>query len=103
MTIHEALRIKVATGRKLDSTLWLLRKAGLDWKVVNAGVSGTPTSFFVLSDTISSTAADYVANALIQYKIPTDMLYVSDDKKTIAMSGALPKGLITGIIDSLLK
>lgn len=70
---------------------------------VNAGVSGTPTSFFVLDKSINPTATTYIANALVQYRIPSDLLFVSGDKKIIFMSGAMPKAMVTGIIDSLLK
>lgn len=70
---------------------------------VNAGVSGTPTSFFVLDKSINPTAITYVRNALVQYRIPNDLLYVSDDKKIIVMSGAMPVAMVTGIIESLLK
>ncbi|MFA6553907.1 MAG: thioredoxin domain-containing protein [Candidatus Paceibacterota bacterium] len=70
---------------------------------INANVSGTPTSFFVLSEKINPTATTYVSNALIQYRIPQSLLYVTDDKKMIVMSGAMPKIMVTGIIDSLLK
>jgi protein-disulfide isomerase len=69
----------------------------------NAGVSGTPTSFFVIDKTVNPSTVTYIANALVQYHIPQDMLSVSDDKKLILMSGALPKAMVTGIIDSLLK
>lgn len=70
---------------------------------VNAGVSGTPTSFFVLDKSINPTAITYINSALIQYRIPEDLLFVSDDKKMIFMGGALPVALMTGIIESLLK
>ncbi len=70
---------------------------------VNAGVTGTPTSFFVLDKTINPTTVSYIKNALVQYRIPEDLLYVSDDKKMIAMSGAMPVAMVTGIIESLLK
>jgi protein-disulfide isomerase len=70
---------------------------------VNAGVSGTPTSFFVLDKSINPTAITYLNNALLQYRIPADLLYVADDKKTIVMSGAMPVAMVTGIIESLLK
>jgi len=70
---------------------------------VNAGVSGTPTSFFVLDKSINPTAITYLNNALLQYRIPADLLYVGDDKKTIAMSGAMPVAMVAGIIESLLK
>ena len=70
---------------------------------INAGVTGTPTSFFVLDKTINPTTVSYIKNALVQYRIPEDLLYVSDDKKMIAMSGAMPVAMVTGIIESLLK
>ncbi len=69
----------------------------------NAGVSGTPTSFIVLGDAINPTTVKYIQTALIQYRVPSDLLFISSDKKTIVMSGALPKALITGLIDSLSK
>lgn len=68
---------------------------------VNAGVSGTPTSFFVLNKAASKSVTDYIDNTLLKYKIPSQLLFISDDKKTILMSGALPKELIIGLIDAI--
>ncbi len=70
---------------------------------INAGVTGTPTSFFVLDRNINQNSINYLKSALVQYRIPEDLLYVADDKKTIVMSGAMPSAMITGIIESLLK
>lgn len=70
---------------------------------ITAGVSGTPVSFFVLDQTINPTAISYIESALLQYRIPSDLLYISDDKKIIAMHGAMPVAMVTGIIESLLK
>ncbi len=70
---------------------------------INAGVTGTPTSFFVLDKSINPTTVTYIKNALIQYRIPEDLLYVTDDGKIISMSGAMPVAMVTGIIESLLK
>lgn len=70
---------------------------------INANVSGTPTSFFVLDKTINPTSLNYIKNALVQFRIPEDLLYVADDKKTIVMAGAMPNAMISGIIESLLK
>jgi protein-disulfide isomerase len=71
-------------------------------KGVEAGVVGTPTSFIVLSDSINTAAKNYINTALIQYKVPTDMLYISKDKKIIVMSGALPEALISGLLSILI-
>jgi len=68
----------------------------------NAGVSGTPTSFLVLESAINPTAVTYIKNALVQYRVPPDLLFVSDDKKTILMSGAMPEAMVKGLLDSLL-
>jgi protein-disulfide isomerase len=68
---------------------------------VNAGVSGTPTSFIVLNKPAGQALNNYIGEALISYKIPSQLLYVSSDMKTIAMSGALPKELITGLITAI--
>jgi protein-disulfide isomerase len=70
---------------------------------INANVSGTPTSFFVMDKTINPTSLNFIKNALLQYRIPEDLLYVADDKKTIVMAGAMPNAMISGIIESLLK
>lgn len=70
---------------------------------INAGVTGTPTSFFILDKTINPTTVSYIKNALIQYRIPEDLLFITDDKKIISMSGAMPVAMVTGIIESLLK
>ncbi len=69
---------------------------------VNAGVSGTPTNFIVLSSAVNAEAVNFINNALIQYKVPKDLLYVSDDKKMIVMSGAMPETLIKGLLDTLI-
>ncbi|MEA2715657.1 MAG: hypothetical protein QOG91_685 [Candidatus Parcubacteria bacterium] len=68
---------------------------------INAEVSGTPTSFIVLGDSVNQSAQDYVANALLQYRVPPNLLYVSDDHKTIVMSGAMPKALVDGLLGTL--
>ena len=69
---------------------------------VNAGVSGTPTNFFVLSGTVDQKAIDYVTNALIQYKISPELLHASPDKKIIVMAGAMPVDMISGLISTLI-
>ncbi|MFA6295194.1 MAG: thioredoxin domain-containing protein [Candidatus Paceibacterota bacterium] len=69
---------------------------------INAGVSGTPTSFFVLKEPLSPSADKYISDALIKYRIPTELIRVADDKKIVVMSGALPKALISGLIDVIL-
>ena len=70
---------------------------------VNAGVTGTPTSFFILNKNINQNSINYLKSALVQYRIPEDMLYVTDDKRTIVMSGAMPSAMVAGIIESLIK
>lgn len=68
---------------------------------INAGVLGTPTSFIVLNSGVNQSAVDYVSNALIQYRVPPDLLYLSDDRKTIVVGAALPKNLVAGLITTL--
>jgi protein-disulfide isomerase len=70
---------------------------------VNAGVTGTPTNFLVLGDSIKKETVDYINQALITYRIPPNLLFVSADNKTIVMAGALPEDLIVGLLESLLK
>ena len=70
---------------------------------VNAGVSGTPTSFFALSKPASAAVSDYIDNALVTYKVPSQIFFITTDKKTILMSGAMPKEMITGLIDTVLS
>ena len=70
---------------------------------VSAGVTGTPTNFIVLGDNIKKQTVDYINQALITYRVPPSLLFVSSDKKTIVMAGALPEALIVGLIESLLK
>ena len=67
-----------------------------------AGVTGTPTSFFVLNQSINPNTINYIERALVQYRVPSDLLFVSADKKIIVMSGAMPKALVSGLIDSLI-
>ncbi len=68
---------------------------------VNANVTGTPTSFFLLSDTVPAAAVTYITNALLQYRVPANLLYISEDKKIIVMSGAMPEDLIKGLLTTL--
>jgi protein-disulfide isomerase len=68
---------------------------------VNAGVSGTPTSFFVLIKPANRSVSDYLDNALITYKLQPSLLFMADDKMMISMSGAMPKELIAGLITAI--
>ncbi len=68
---------------------------------VNAGVSGTPSSFFVLSKPAGKSVTDFITNAYVTYRLSQDLLYIADDKKTISMSGAMPKELINGLITAI--
>lgn len=70
---------------------------------VNAGISGTPTSFFVLDKPISDVTEKYITDLLIQYRIPKEMLLTVNDRKVIVMSGALPKQFVSGLIDILIR
>ncbi len=93
ISFNECLDSQKAKSRVEEQTL-----SGM-----NAGVTGTPTSFFVLDKSINPNAITYIKNSLVQYRIPEDYLYVTDDKKIIVMSGAMPSAMVTGIIESLLK
>lgn len=90
-------------GQCLDSENAIAKVKQQELSGINAGVTGTPTSFFVLDKSINPTTVTYINNALVQYRIPDDLLYITDDKKVIAMSGAMPVAMVTGIIESLLK
>ncbi len=68
---------------------------------VNAGVSGTPTSFIVLNSPAGKATTDFIDNALVSYKIPQQLLFIDNNKKIISMSGALPLELITGLIAAI--
>jgi len=69
---------------------------------VTAGVSGTPTSFLVLTEPLNARSEKYISDALIQYRIPAELLHAANDKKLIVMSGAMPKAMVSGLIDALL-
>ncbi len=68
---------------------------------INAGVTGTPTSFIMLSKPANKSIEDYIGNTLLTNRMPPSMLYMSDDKKTISMSGAMPKEIIVGLITAI--
>ena len=68
---------------------------------VNAGVNGTPTTFIMLDTPAGSYVKNYVNNALLQYKIPTNVLYMSGDNKIIALAGAMPEALVKGLLDAI--
>lgn len=69
---------------------------------LKAGVTGTPTNFIVLDNSINKTATQYIENALIQYRIPEDLLRVTNNGKVIVMAGAMPKTLIVGLLNTLI-
>ncbi|MEI8249252.1 MAG: thioredoxin domain-containing protein [Candidatus Taylorbacteria bacterium] len=69
---------------------------------INAGVNGTPTSFIVLAQPAGATIDSTISQLLLTYRIPKDMLYMSDDKKVIALTGALPEALIKTILDAVI-
>lgn len=69
---------------------------------VNAGVSGTPSTFFVLDKQAGTATEKFISDSLISYHIPSDYLHFANDKKLIVVSGALPKALLTGLINSIL-
>jgi len=72
-----------------------------------SGASGTPFSFIVSKAIISSDVIKMVENINAQYlgQNPTapDVIFVSKDKHTIVVGGALPQQLMTPIIDGLVK
>ncbi|HTK33273.1 MAG TPA: thioredoxin domain-containing protein [Candidatus Paceibacterota bacterium] len=70
---------------------------------MNAGVSGTPTSFFLLSKAAGPRTVNLMSELLISYKLSPSFLYLSNDRKIIMMSGAMPKELITKILDTVLS
>lgn len=68
-----------------------------------AGVGATPTSFFVLDKAVGSTTVNYVLSTIAQYNIPPELLYIGPNKKIIVMGGAIPKEIVSGLIDTLIK
>ncbi|MEI6396920.1 MAG: thioredoxin domain-containing protein [Candidatus Taylorbacteria bacterium] len=69
---------------------------------VNAGVNGTPFTIFVLSKPAASSLDNVISSLIIKLRIPTDQLFLSDDRTKIVMSGALPYENIKTIIDAVL-
>lgn len=68
---------------------------------VNAGVTGTPSNFLVLSKPAVKGVDDFINNTILSYRLPQNILYISDDRKIIVMSGAMPKELISGLIGAI--
>ncbi|MEK7610060.1 MAG: thioredoxin domain-containing protein [Patescibacteria group bacterium] len=66
---------------------------------VNAGVSGTPTNIFVLSNPAPKNMDGIVADMILQLRVP---IMISDDRMKIFMSGALPESAIKGVIEGIL-
>lgn len=67
---------------------------------VNAGISGTPTSIFVLSKPAPAHVDTVISNLVLQLRLPP--IVVSSDRMHIIMSGALPEEAIRAIIDAVL-
>lgn len=66
---------------------------------VNAGVSGTPASIFVLSKPAPKSLDIIISDLSLQLRLPIAM---SADRLKIAMSGAVPETAIKAIIDPIL-
>lgn len=83
----------LADGRMKDK----VEKQYLDG--INAGVSGTPSSIFILSKPAPQSLDAVVADLVLQLQAP---ISISTDRMKVAMSGALPDTAIKAIIDALL-
>lgn len=72
-----------------------------------SGASGTPFSFIISKAVINKDVIKMVEDINNQYlgQSPTapDIIFISKDKHTIVVGGALPQQLMTPIIDSLVK
>jgi protein-disulfide isomerase len=69
---------------------------------VNAGVNGTPFTFFILKNPANS-EVDKAINAIsTQLRLSADMLYLSKDRKILAMSGAMPFEVIQALIETII-
>lgn len=66
---------------------------------VNAGVSGTPTSIFVLSKPAPKSLDIIIADLALQLRVP---IMISSDRMRILMSGAVPEEAIKGVLEPLL-
>ena len=69
---------------------------------INAGVNGTPTSFLVLSKPAGAYVEKFISASILQYRLQKDLLFLSNDKKIISMSGSMPENLVKGLIESIL-
>lgn len=70
---------------------------------VNAGVSGTPYSVFVLPSPAKDTMDKILSDISMEYRLPQGALQISDDRLRIGMSGAMPVAVIKRILDSALS
>ncbi len=66
---------------------------------INAGVSGTPTSIFVLSKPAPKSLDVIIADLQVQMGVPVIM---STDRLRIVMSGAVPESALKAILEPLL-
>ena len=69
---------------------------------VNAGINGTPFNVFVLSSPAPAGVDQVLTTLIVKMRLPTDALYVSNDRMKIAMSGAMPYDVMKTIIDAIL-
>ena len=68
---------------------------------INAGVSGTPSNFLVLSKPANNGVKTFIDNTVLSNNLPPSLLYMTEDKKTIVLAGAMPKELIIGLITAI--
>jgi protein-disulfide isomerase len=66
---------------------------------VNAGVAGTPTNIFVLSNPASKNMDVVISDLAVQLQVP---IAISTDRMRILMSGALPETAIKAVLEPLL-
>ncbi len=65
---------------------------------INAGVSGTPASIFLLSKPAPATLDAVIADLKLQMRVP---IMMSSDRMKILMSGAVPEEALKAILDPL--
>ena len=68
----------------------------------NAGVNGTPFTIFILRKPAGKTMDEALSTLTVKMRLPSDLIYLSNDRMKLAMSGAMPYDVIRVLIEAIL-
>lgn len=103
---------QIATGMGLDTEAFnsCLESGRYDEYIsesmedaANAGARGTPYSVLLLSNSLNTSQLNALSEVISTRGLSPNTIVISNDKKKVALGGALPLDLMRGILDAILE